>query len=341
MDDDAGLVTILGEAAHLVGGHAFLDAREGFVIARFVADEEEAEAVVLETLDRIVIEVRAAVAAPVNAERAELLRDFACAREVRGEGVVIEEKFPDLREYLLHVGHLVGDVLRTADAILVSADGLRPKAERALRRAAASRVHAHVGMQQVADEVVLDLEVALVHVGDPRERVHVLDHLALLVVDDLAVGVAEGESVDGFNRAILGDFLAGEIELLAPDPVDGRRGFQCLGGQHRGVRADETDLRIRTLRLDGLGDLAVILQRGRAGVDDDVIVVLRDVEAFILADVVRRTIEELRAGDQGGGLREPGRIPIRSNFAPRLVARTGTTIKAIERGRRKEQSLAH
>ena len=77
VDDDAGLVTGLGESPHLVGGHALLDARQGFVVAGFVADEEEAEAVVLEKLDRVVVEVRPAVAAPGDAEGAELLRDLA------------------------------------------------------------------------------------------------------------------------------------------------------------------------------------------------------------------------------------------------------------------------
>jgi len=57
------------------------------------------------------------------------------------------------------VGHLVGDVLRGTDAILVSADGLRPEAKGALRRATAAGVEAHVGMQQVADEIVFDPEV--------------------------------------------------------------------------------------------------------------------------------------------------------------------------------------
>ena len=65
MNDHAGFVAILREAAHFVGGHAFLDAREGFVVAAFVADEEQAEAVVFETFDRVVIEVRAAVATPM------------------------------------------------------------------------------------------------------------------------------------------------------------------------------------------------------------------------------------------------------------------------------------
>src|SRR6185312_6232966 len=111
--------------------------------------------------DDVVIEVRAAVATPVNAERAEFLRDLAGAREVRGEGVVVEEKLAHLREEFLHVGHFVGDILRRAHPIFVAADGLWPEAEGALRRATAARVHTEVGMQEVADEILLNLEVAL------------------------------------------------------------------------------------------------------------------------------------------------------------------------------------
>ena len=149
----AGLVAGFGEAAHFVHRHAFLDAGQDVVVAAFVADEEQAQAIVFERFDRVVIEVRAAVTAPVDAERAKLLRDLTGAREVRGEGVVIEEKLAHLREEFLHVGHFVGDVLRAADAVFVSADGLRPEAEGALRRTTASRGHADVGVQEVADEI--------------------------------------------------------------------------------------------------------------------------------------------------------------------------------------------
>ena len=101
------------------------------------------------------------------------MRDFARARKIRGEGIVIEEEFPHLREELLHVGHFVGDILRRTNAIFVSADGLRPEAEGALRRAAAAGVKAHVRMQQVTDEIFLDLQIALVDVRHPGERIHV------------------------------------------------------------------------------------------------------------------------------------------------------------------------
>ena len=176
---------------------------QNVVVAAFVADEEQAQAVVLEDFDGVVIQVRAAVAAPVDAERAELFGNFARARQVRGEGVVIEEKFAHLRENFLHVGHFVGDILRRADAVFVSADGLRPEAEGALGRAAAAGIHRNVGMQQVADEIFFDLQIAFIDIRHPRQRVHVRNHFALGVVFDFPVLVLVRQTGDGRKFAVL------------------------------------------------------------------------------------------------------------------------------------------
>ena len=146
---------------------------ENLLVAALVADQEQPQPGVLEGLDGVVVEVGAAVAAPGQAERRELLGDLAGARQVGGEGVVVEEELLDLREELLHVGHFVGDILRRADAVFVAADGLRPEAEGALGGASAAGVEAHVGMEQVADEILLDLQVALIDIGHPGQGVHV------------------------------------------------------------------------------------------------------------------------------------------------------------------------
>ena len=216
----------------------------------------------------------------MHAERGELFGDFAGARQIRGEGVVVEEKFAHLRENFLHVGHFVGDVLRRADAIFVSADGLRPEAEGALRRAAAAGIHRNVRMQQVADEIFFDLQIAFIDVRHPRQRVHVRNHFALGIVFDFAVLVLVGQAGDGRKVAVFGDFLAGEIKFLAAHPVNRGRRLERFRRQHHRVRADEADFRVGLLRLDGLGHLAIVFQRRRGGVDDDVIEILRDGEAF-------------------------------------------------------------
>ena len=120
----------------------------------------------------------------VTPELAQFLRDRLGARQVVGEGVVVEEEFPHLREIALRQRDLLGDVPRRAHAVAMSADGLRPQAEGAARFAAAAGVQRHVGVQQVADEVVLDPQVALVDLGHERQLVHVLQDRAVLVVLD-------------------------------------------------------------------------------------------------------------------------------------------------------------
>ena len=127
-----------------------------------------------------------------------------------------------------------------------------------------------------------------------------------------------------------GDFLAGVIKFLAADPVNGRRGLERFGRQHGGVRPDKTDFRVRLLLFDGLGHPAIVLQRRRAGVDDDVVEVLGHAEAFLLADVVRRAIEQFGTRRERGRLRQPGGIPVAGDFAHGLVARPGAAVKTVK-----------
>src|SRR6266436_2962754 len=49
------------------------------------------------------------------------------------------------------------------------------------------------------------------------------------------------------------------------------------------------------------------------------------------------SIDEARAGDHGGGLREPRRVPERADLAPRLVARAGAAVEALIGGRVQEE----
>ena len=84
------------------------------------------------------------------------------------------------------------------------------------------------------------------------------------------------------KRTTFGDFLAGEIEFLAAHPIDGARGFQGFGRQHRGVSADESNLGLRPILFDGLGYLAIVFQRRGGGMDDDMIEIPRFLEALVL-----------------------------------------------------------
>ena len=102
------------------------------------------------------------------------------------------------------------------------------------------------------------------------------------------------------------------------------------------MRSDKADFGVGPILFDGFGDLAIVFQGGGAGVDDDVVVVLRVLEAVLDVDVMGRTVEQPGVGDERGGLGEPGWIPEAGDFAPGLVARTRAAVKAIETGRRKE-----
>ena len=167
--------------------NALLDAIENFLVAAFVADQKQTQAGVLEKSDGVVIQIGPAVAGPGQAERRQFFGDFAGAREIGREGVVIEEKFLHLREQFFGVGHFGGDVFGRANAVFVPADGLGPEAESALRRAAAPGVKTQIRMQQIADEILLDLQIALVGIHHPRQHIHVRDQFAFAVVDDFAL----------------------------------------------------------------------------------------------------------------------------------------------------------
>ncbi len=212
----------------------------------------------------------------------------------------------------------------------MAADRLRPQAERALRTAAAARVDRHIRVVQVADEVIFDLQVALVDGCDERQLVHVFEDRARFVVLDRAVLGAVAHAQDPGKRLALGDFLAGEIEFLAAHEVDrfGRR--ERIVRIDRDLRADHADQHRRLALVGG--------KRRRARVDDDEIVLLGNVERRLHRQPVSRRVEHPAIRHQRRGLREPRRIPERADLALRLITRTGSAIEAvIRRGLQKQR----
>src|SRR5262249_14941802 len=100
----------------------------------------------------------------------------------------VEEELLHLREGLLGPFELFDHVPDAARAILMTTDGLRPQTEGAARFAAAARVERNVGVLEVAAEIVLDDQIALIDRGDERQVVHALEDRAVVVMDDGAVG---------------------------------------------------------------------------------------------------------------------------------------------------------
>jgi hypothetical protein len=91
VDLDAELVAVLGELPRHVHPHALLDVLQDLLVAALVADQQKAQAVLRHHLQAVARHVGLGVAGPGDAELAQLARDGLGARQVVGEGVVVEE----------------------------------------------------------------------------------------------------------------------------------------------------------------------------------------------------------------------------------------------------------
>ena len=341
VDLDAELVAVLGELLRDVDQHALLDVVQDLLVAGLVADDEQPAAVVGQHLEGLARHVALGVAGPGDAELADLPGERLDARQVVGQRVVVEEDLLDLRERLHRPFQLVDDVADAARAVVVAADGLRPQAEGAARFAAAPGVERQIGVPQIADEIVLDLEIALVDRRDERQLVHVVQDGALGVVDDAAVALAIRQAGDAAEVAALRHLLDGEIELVAGDEIELLAGRKRARGIDRDLGADHADLEIGIGRLQRADGLHVGGKRRRRGVQHHEIAVLDLRQHVGEAEPVRRRVDQLGALDQRGGLRQPGRIPERLDLAAVLIARAGSAIEALERRRLQKQGLHH
>ncbi len=301
----------LGEALRHLDAHALLDVVQDLLVAGFVADEEKTQAVVLQNLQGLARHVGLGVARPGDAELAELAGDRLGARQIVGEGVVVEEEFLRLRKGRQAIADLVDDVADAARPVAVAADRLRPQAEGAARFAAAPGVERDVGVLEIADEVVLHRQVALVDRRHEGQAVHVVHDRPILVVHDDAAGVAIRQALDAGPIAAFGDLLDGEVELVAGHEIDRRRLGQAGVRLHGDLGADQAGLEAGMGGLQGLDHPHVGRERGRRGVQHGEVVVARLGHHRVEADAVRRRVDQLRALDEGGRLRQPGRIPER------------------------------
>ena len=125
-------------------GGTLLDVLEDLRVAGLVADDEQAAAGFLHGLEGVVVGGDARGAGPGEAEGLQLLAELDGAGLLDVEGVVVEEELLYVGEELLGLAHLGGHVVGGALAPGVAAEGLRPEAEGALRRAAAGGVERDV-----------------------------------------------------------------------------------------------------------------------------------------------------------------------------------------------------
>ena len=121
-------------------------------------------------------------------------------------------------------------------------------------------------MLQIAAEIVLDLEIALVDGSHPGKRVHGLENFAVLVVNDDAFFVSVGEPFDFTPGPIVGDLLDGEVEFVTRDEVDSPPCDEALLGFDRDFCTDHANFDVWIDRLDHLGNLHVRFEGWGRGV---------------------------------------------------------------------------
>ncbi len=175
-------------------------------------------------------------------------------------------------------------------------------------------------MLQIADEVILDPQIALVDFGDEGQAVHVLENSPVVVVGNPAVRAAETYTVDRIERSALGDFLDREIELLAGDKIDRRGGPQTVLRFDGDLSTDHADLQPRVLILQRLGDPNVRREGRGRGMKHRQLIPARDRQHVGELKLRRRRVDQSAIGHECCRLREPSRVPEGANLAFGLIA---------------------
>jgi hypothetical protein len=152
-------------------------------------------------------------------------------------------------------------------------------------------------------------------------------------MNDHALGVAVRQTDDLAPGSAFRNFLDGEVELVTGDKIDCRRCLQAADRIDCNLGADKAGFKRRIGRLECLDRLNVGGKRRRRRVQHGKIVIARGGRNLRKPQAVRRRIDQFAVLDQCGRLRQPGRIPERADFPPRLIARAGAAIEALKGGR--------
>ena len=247
----------------------------------------------------------------------------------------------DLREEFLGAADFGDHILDRAGAVFMPADRLRPQAEGAMGFAAAASIHRDIRVHQVADEIVFHPQMLGIDLGDEGQLVHVVQDRAVFVLDQRAAGVTVHDAVDFGERLALGDFLDGEVELIAGDEIDGFRAGERFFRLHGDLGADEADQDVRVLGLERFRHLHVVAEGGGGGVDDQQVVLFGVRQHIGHGQACRRRVDQGGVGHQSGGLGQPGREPEGFDLALGLVARTSTAVETVKGRRLQKQGLHH
>src|SRR5262249_39999306 len=185
------------------------------------------------------------VAGPYDPELAYFPSQRFNARQVVGQGIVVKKELLNLRESRSGPSKLLDYVTDATCSVMMTADSLRPKAKCTARFEPAGCIERDVWLPQIPAKIVLNDEVALVDGGNERQIIHTLQDGTILVMHDSAVGPPPRKSGDASQIATFRDFLDREIELVARNEVDGRRGLQAQFWLHGDLRADHANFQTR------------------------------------------------------------------------------------------------
>src|SRR5580692_2456608 len=148
MNGQPEVAAILRECPGTLNRCALLNVLQDLRIAGFEADDKQTASSFAHGLQCVVVGGDARGAAPRNAEWLQFFAKLDGAHLLNVESIVVEEKFLDLREVLLRPFHLRRNIVTRSLAPRVTAQGLRPQTECALRRAAARGVKRDVRVKK-------------------------------------------------------------------------------------------------------------------------------------------------------------------------------------------------
>ena len=184
-------------------------------------------------------------------------------------------------------------------------------------------------MLQIAYEVFPDVEVAFVDRRHERQLVHVLEKGARRIMNNHASAVAVRQAADRGQLSAFRGLLDREVEFRGGDKIDRWGGRQALLRFDGDGRSDHADPEPRIGFLHRRRHGRVARERRRRRVQHREIEVMRLLEDVRCAEAVRRRVDQFAVRNERRRLREPGRIPERPDFAPRLISGARSAVEAV------------
>ena len=191
-------------------------------------------------------------------------------------------------------------------------------------------------MKQEGNVVTADVQVSLINVSHVRQRIQVLQLRAISRVCDPAIfPIRNSQNV--FESFALGKLFYGVIKFLADHEIDGRAFPQTLLRLNRHMRTHERNLDVRICILDALDELNVSREARCAGVENQKLISLRNIDGLVRRNIMGRCVKQPGTFQHSRRISQPNRIPIRLNLAGCGPARACAAIKIFKRGRVKKQ----